>query len=354
MNVLSLFDGIACARVAFDKAGIPIEKYYASEIDPDAMQIAQRRWKDIWEVGSIVGLLESGWIDEPIDFLIGGSPCQDLSIAKKGREGLSGKRSGLFYEYVRIKEALKPKWFVLENVASMPKEAKDEMTRLMGVEPIMINAALVSAQNRKRLFWTNIPDVKQPEDRKIFLKDILESGATDKLKSYCLDANYFKGSSVKHYEEKGVRQLVYATAPNGKEMEVAISENPYVFKEVRTEKGKQYRSEHRKETGEDSTLRGKDDKKYIPNFNGKANCITTGLGVEGLVGIVSELTKREFYTSATVGVRNIVRKLTPIECERLQGLPDNYTEGLSDSARYHALGNAFNVDVIAHILSFLP
>jgi site-specific DNA-cytosine methylase len=130
MNVLSCFDGIACARVSLNKAGIPVEHYWASEIEPSAMRIAQKRWPDIIEVGSIVGLLESGWIDEPIDLLIGGSPCQDLSIAKKGREGLAGKRSGLFYEFLRLKEVLKPKWFILENVNSMPKEAKEEISKL--------------------------------------------------------------------------------------------------------------------------------------------------------------------------------------------------------------------------------
>lgn len=180
MRVLSLFDGIACARVALDKAKISVEKYYASEIEDDAMYIAQKNWKDIWEVGSVVGLLESGWIDEPIDLLIGGSPCQDLSIAKKGRQGLAGERSGLFYEFVRIKNELKPKWFVLENVNSMPKDAKDEISRLMGVEPIMIDASLISAQSRKRLFWTNIPNVTLPKDKGIFLKDILETDVDEK------------------------------------------------------------------------------------------------------------------------------------------------------------------------------
>lgn len=305
MKVLSLFDGISCARVALERAGIPVELYYASEIDKYAIQISEKNWSDIihfYDVRSIAtNWKEIEVLYKDLDLLIGGSPCQDLSIAKKNRKGLDGERSGLFWEYVRILREVKPKYFILENVASMSKEAKDIITKELGVEPIMINATLVSAQNRKRLFWTNIPNVTQPEDRGILLKDILECGTdtntlitfrhrikepvritntgksptilsawgtggnnvpyVDRNKTYCLDANYFKGTSEKHYKEKGVRQIVY----QGRE----------------------------------------------------------------------------------------IRKLTPIECERLQGLPDNYTEGVSNTQRYKALGNAFNVDVVAHILSFI-
>ena len=115
-----------------------------------------------------------------IDLMVGGSPCQDLSIAKKDRKGLDGERSSLFWEYVRILREVKPKYFILENVASMPKEAKETITRELGVEPIMINAALVSAQNRKRLFWTNIPNVTLPDDKGILLRDILEPKVDEK------------------------------------------------------------------------------------------------------------------------------------------------------------------------------
>jgi len=125
IKVLSLFDGISCARVALDRLGYEVE-YYASEIDKYAIQIAQKNYPDTIQVGSVVGLDSSRFKD--IDLLIGGSPCQDLSIAKKNREGLSGSRSGLFWEYVRILKEVKPKYFVLENVNSMPKEAKQTIT----------------------------------------------------------------------------------------------------------------------------------------------------------------------------------------------------------------------------------
>lgn len=274
MKVLSLFDGISCARVALERAGIPVETYYASEIDKYAIQVSHKNYPDIQNLGSVVGL---DVLPTEIDLLVGGSPCQDLSIAKKDRKGLDGERSGLFWEYVRILKEVEPKYFILENVASMPKEAKDLISETLGVQPIMINAALVSAQQRKRLFWTNIPNVTLPEDRGILLKDILESGDTDRLKSYCIDASYWKGASLQHYLSKGVRQLVFSS------------------KKRRTD--------------------------------------------------VKILNETEEYT---------VRKLTPVECERLQGLPDNYTEGISNTQRYKCCGNAFNVDVVAHILKFIP
>ena len=263
MNVLSLFDGISCGRVALERSGINVKTYYACEIEKNAIKVSQMNYPEIIHLGSVVGLVPPN----NIDLLIGGSPCQDLSIAKKERKGLEGERSGLFWEYIRIKNACNPKWFILENVNSMSKEAKETITKEMGVEPIMINASLVSAQCRKRLFWTNIPVKELPEDKGILLKDILQSDGevdeqmTSKGKAFCLDASYSKGSSVEHSIKKKVRTMV-----------------------------------------------------------------------KSILGI---------------------RKLTPIECERLQGLPDNYTECIANTNRYKCLGNAFNVDVVSHILSYI-
>lgn len=247
------------------------------------------------------------------EIMCGGSPCQDLSIAKKDRKGLDGERSGLFWEYVRILKEVKPKYFILENVNSMPKEAKELITKTLGVEPIMINASLVSAQNRKRLFWTNIPNVTQPEDRGILLKDILENGDSDRLKSYCIDANYFKGSSYENYKNKGKRQLVFLGGVRNKDW---------------AKDGKDY-----------SRNFGQGDRVYSPE--GKSTTLSALGGGRGA--------KTGLYA-----VKDFVRKLTPVECERLQGLPDNFTEGISNTQRYKCLGNAFNVDVVAHILSFIP
>ena len=354
MKVLSLFDGISCARVALERAGIPVEAYDAYEIDKYAIFVSKKNYKEIRHHGDVRLFFPSGntW---NVDLLIGGSPCQDLSIAKKNRKGLDGERSSLFWEYVRILHEVKPKYFILENVASMPKEAKEIITKTLGVEPIMINASLVSAQNRKRLFWTNIPNIIQPEDKGILLRDILENGDTDRLKSYYIDASYYKGANWKQYIEKGRRQLikigsigkdsmgsrVYSTngisktlSANGGGWGAKTGLYAVALTEARTEEAKKLRREHIKKTGKDFSPRR--EKELVLRKDEKANTITTGQTKESLI-----LTNSQ------------IRKLTPIECERLQGLPDNYTEGISNTQRYKCLGNAFNVDVIAHILSFI-
>ena len=288
MNVLSRFDGISCARVALDRAEIKVNAYMASEIDKNAIKVSNKNYPDIIRVGSVVGLEVEG----QIDLLIGGSPCQDLSIAKKGRKGLDGDRSGLFWEYVRIMKECKPQWFILENVASMPKADKDIITREMGVEPVMFNASLVSAQSRKRLFWTNIP-FTLPDDRGILLKDILQSNVDDSF--YVNNGLGAKTGLYKVGRDVGRRLNADGHRADG---DTSI---PY---------------ERRIETREDD----------------KSGTLTS-VAKDNLV----------------VGDR--IRKLTPVECERLQGLPDNYTEGVATTHRYKCLGNAFNVDVIAHILT---
>ena len=362
MKVLSLFDGISCARVALERVGISVELYYASEVDRYAIQIAQRNYPDTLQVGSAVDL--QGHLMTQIDLLIGGSPCQDLSIAKKNRKGLDGKRSGLFWEYIRILKEVKPKYFVLENVASMPKEAKEVITKELGVEPIMINAALVSAQNRKRLFWTNIKGITQPEDKGILLKDILEKDVEEK---------YFLSKKITKYVLNGGTKSYY------KKPEI----NPEKAFPLNATMAKMHRA------GIDtyiSTKRigqigkgGQEDRIYSPE--GKSvglSALGGGRGAKtGLycVGLIPESIKpkgnylpRErvfsdrgkFRAVSTVSNQQpwmkqdtIIRKLTPVECERLMTLPDRYTEGVSNSQRYKMLGNGFVVDVVAHILKHI-
>lgn len=372
MKVLSLFDGISCARVALERAGIPVEAYYASEIDKYAIFISNKNYPDIIQKGSVTEINKGYDITRDIDLLIGGSPCQDLSIAKKDRKGLDGERSSLFWEYVKILREVRPKYFILENVASMPKEAKEIITRELGVEPIMINASLVSAQNRKRLFWTNIPNVTLPEDRGILLKDIIESGDTDRLKSYCIDANYWKGGSLEHYFEKGTRQIVFS------------AKNRRTISKILEEKSETLTASYRGSPDGDGRMGvvrigqigkgGQGDRIYSPE--GKSvglSALGGGRGAKtGLYAIPVALRNRgegkkpeyngtgkansltTVQTDSMVEQDFAIRKLTPIECERLQGLPDNYTEGISNTQRYKCLGNAFNVDVVAHILSFIP
>lgn len=306
LKVLSLFDGISCARVAIERAGFEIERYYASEIDKYAIQIAQKNYPDTIQLGSVVGLDSSQLKD--IDILIGGSPCQDLSIAGK-REGLCGARSGLFWEYVRIRNEVKPKYFILENVNSMSKEARATITEALGVEPVMINASLVSAQNRKRLFWVgklvgdkykqvNIP---QPEDRGIFLKDILEEEVEEK---------YFVKLSDRYKQENINKD--------------SIGYNPY-SDQILNDKARALNIGCGSATTKNATLikvghlnkGGQGDRIY--SEEGKSVSLKA-LGGGG-------------------GAKNRIRKLTPIECERLQGLPDNYTEVNNDLQIEKIYGN---------------
>jgi len=337
IKVLSLFDGISCAQIALKKLGY-IPEYYASEIDKYAIQITQNNHPKTIQVGDVKLLNEvSLYKIRNCDLLIGGSPCQDLSIAKKNREGLAGKRSGLFYEYLRILKEIKPKYFILENVNSMPQEAKEEITKQLGVEPIMINASLVSAQNRKRLFWTNIPGIILPEDKGILLKDIIQSGKTKDLKSYPIDANYFKGfnsgknggkPSYKKYKRQCI--IIGNTHPSGNGMNGSIysinSKSPTI-----------------------TTNKGEGNKILmiqVSRGNNKG-------GVRAINGKTPSMSCSQWeYNNQLLFKNGMVRKLTPIECERLQCLPDNYTGGVSNTQRYKACGNAFNVDVVKHILSF--
>ena len=277
MNILSLFDGVACARVALDRAGIKVDNYYASEIDKYAMQISQKNWSDIIQVGSVIELKSEDF--KNIDLLIGGSPCQNLSAAGNGK-GLEGSESKLFYEFIRILKEVKPKYFILENVASMSQSNRDKISEIIGVSPIMINSNLISAQDRKRYFWTNIPNITLPEKNNLFLKDIL----------------------------------------NGDEVDITE-------RMLRKVKG---------------TLAYKKTWGNIRTLEQKSKTLTVGgqnISNSGATNILKE--DGRYYA------------LSPIDCERLQSLPDNYTDGISNTQRYKCCGNAFNADVIAHILSFI-
>lgn len=211
--VLSLFDGCACAKVALDRAGIPVDTYYASEIDKYAIKVALKNHPDIIQLGNI-----SHWqtwdIKQP-DLIIGGSPCQDLSIASHTQTGIYGNRSSLFFDFVNIRNMYSPKYFLLENVNSMKAIYAWIFSFYLGVKPIRINSALLSAQLRDRLYWTNIKNVILPDNTHRLLKHVIQTGITDRDKAYCIDANYGKGTNYTTYK-KGRRQIVYhqsATPP---------------------------------------------------------------------------------------------------------------------------------------------
>ena len=312
MKVISLFDGISCGFVALKRANIEIEKYIAYEIDKYAIKISEYNFPEIEHKGDVT--TEDFTKYKGFDLLIGGSPCQDLSIAKKDRKGLKGSRSCLFFEYVRALNEIEPKYFLYENVASMSKENKDIISKHLGVEPIMINSSLVSAQQRKRLYWTNIPNITQPIDKHIYLKDVLENGigidvenqgkkiCGIKIKSHSLLARDYKG--FENQRQTGVAKPIRIGQLN---------------------KG-----------GQGQRIYSVKGKSVSLNANGGGQRAKTGL-----------------YKIDLPDGDYIVRKLTPLECERLQTLPDKYTECVSNTQRYKCIGNGWTVDVIAHILNHI-
>jgi len=318
MNVLSLFDGMSCGMIALDRLGIKVDKYYASEIDKYAMQVSAANYPEIIQVGDITKLDLSTL--PKIDLVMGGSPCQGFSFAGK-QLAFDDPRSALFFEFVKCVKELNPKYFLLENV-KMKKKYLDIISEYMGVEPIFINSSLVSAQSRQRYYWTNIPNVSVPEDRGLVLRDILEDGFdTERDKSHCLDANYYKGSSVENYLKKSRRQMVFDVR---------------AMTEVRTPEANQIRYEHKRRTGKDWSPRHM--RHLVERPDEKMNTLTSALTKQHILQITKD---QESYW----------RKLTPIECERLQTVsPDNYTNHVSNTQRYKMLGNGWTIEVIAHIL----
>ena len=297
MNVLSLFDGLSCGQIALNRVGIKYEKYYASEIDKHAIKVTQHNHPNTIQLGSITELKGSNL--PKIDLLFGGSPCQSFSSAGT-RSGFDGK-SGLFWEYVRVLNEVKPTYFLLENVV-MKKEWEDVITEALGVEPIKINSSLVSAQNRVRLYWTNIPNISQPEDKNVNLVDILESD-----------------------------DLINPSAIRGRKLNKA------------TILGRRLNNEGKRE----------DYNKNIPitqclevratNMN-KSNCLTT-------VGKDNVLTTLPVGRHPDAFKNNLpFRYYTLKEYCRLQTVPDNYFDGIvSESQAKKMLGNGWTVDVISHI-----
>lgn len=307
MNILSLFDGISMAKVALDKANIPVNMYLASEIDKYAIQVSKKNYSDIIHLGDVRYIKK---VKVPIDLLIGGSPCTNLSIAGDGT-GLEGEQSKLFFEYIRLLSTVKPKYFILENVASMRKVHKDEMSYIIGFQPVMLDAALVSAQSRKRLFWVGKlnnkgiyekVEIEQPIDRGIKLSDILlEHTYTEYIKSYPLTASY-DGAVLWNSISKCQRTMVWN-------------------KPIRVD-----------------TLGKGGQGERVYSIDGKSVCLAANGGGKGA--------KTGLYA-----IKDYARKLHPIECERLMGVVDNYTDGISDTQRYKCLGNGFHVDIISHILN---
>tara|TARA_B100000902_G_scaffold86482_1_gene90694 strand:- start:1859 stop:3193 length:1335 start_codon:yes stop_codon:yes gene_type:complete len=435
MNVLSLFDGMSCGRLALERAGFPITNYYASEIDKYAIQVARDNFPDTVHLGDVTGIRtknqmlviphEHGNGHQRIDLLLGGSPCQGFSFAGK-QLNFNDERSKLFFEYVRLLKELKPRWFLLENVP-MKQEFQDVISEHLGVKPVRLNSNIVSAQNRDRLYWTNIPVKSFPENKRIYLKDILQDVAeigeehyhsmksvaymergNDKWKqagsrradgyeqtpetekSFTLTANMHKGVPYNYFKE--TRQMSFdfhepetksglimagqadlkghdynrrVYHPDGKAptlaansggnlepkiMQVPRGKNQGGIKandgKVPTMSGSAWEQNNfvvgrivNRRLDESGTRR--DDDKSVPftqkvetRTDDKSNCLTT-VEKDNVVVNPDELRWR---------------KLTPIECERLQTVPDNYTKCVSNTQRYRMLGNGWTVDIICHLL----
>jgi DNA (cytosine-5)-methyltransferase 3A len=300
MNVLSLFDGISCGQIALNKANIPYNNYFASEIDKNAIKVTQHHYPNTVQLGDVTKI---EFIASKIDLLIGGSPCQGFSFAGK-QLNFDDPRSKLFFEFVRLVNECKPKYFLLENVV-MKKEYEDIITEYLGVAPIKINSSLVSAQNRVRLYWTNIPGVGIPEDRGITLNDVLEIDSNDN-----------------------------PAAIRGRRLNKAT-----IIGRRLNEAGK--RSDYNKDIPITQCLEVR-----ATNTN-KSNCLTT-------------VDKDNVLTPLPIGRhpnafkdKLSFRYYSLLEYERLQTLPEGYTNLVSVSQAKKMIGNAWTVDVIAHIFSYL-
>ena len=390
MNILSLFGGIECWRVAIERLWIPVNKYFSSEIDPYAMKIASANYPDIIHIGNVTDIsytpIHEWWkthtlnwewhhyvID--IDLLIGGSPCQDLSIAKKNWKWLEWEKSGLFYEYVRILREVRPKYFLLENVASMKQADKEKITEdLREVYPDtqvhMINSALVSAQNRKRLYWTNIPWITQPEDKWIVLRDILEDIPMDDERWKPIPEKYItddfkvriREATKLWYVEPEVWDAVDMSQENSKTRRGRLMRGGGKSNALLTWNNIMVIWIREKSLAIQASYAKKNIQNYMEKSEWQVVLWTYQLPRwKNEWNIHSEktptLTTWDFPNNnklvSSDGLVYMWRKLTPIECERLQTLPDWYTSHVSDSRRYKAIGNGWTVDVIAHILSFI-
>ncbi len=345
MKVLSLFDGISCGMVALERAGIPIENYAAFEIDKYAIQISEKNYPQIKHCGNVFDGDFASF--KSYDLLIGGSPCTYWSIAKKGRETTSdGEGFRLFGEYLRALRECRPKYFLYENNYSIHKNIKDEISRKLEVEPVMINSALLSAQQRKRCYWTNIPNIIQPKDRGILLKDIIISGIPWQDKAYayttrCQAATF--EDTMKRHRHTMIAEPVIINDENGKTRTVKAQ---YAHTSV----ANAMRSDGFGATMVAIPVRigtigngGLGERIY--SVHGKAVSMKANGGGGGA--------KTGLYKIDLPDGDYIIRKLYPIEAERCQTLPDDYTAGISDTQRYKCIGNGWTVDVISYILGHI-
>jgi DNA (cytosine-5)-methyltransferase 3A len=375
LKVLSLFDGMSCGQIALDQLGIPVETYYASEIDKYAIQVTQANYPNTVQVGDVTNLVPKDFAD--VDLIFFGSPCQGFSFAGK-QLAFDDPRSALFFEAIRLLKAIKPKYFLAENVR-MKKEFLDIFSQevskcypeiTFGISPILINSSLLSAQSRQRYYWTNIPNIQQPKDRGIVLRDILETDVNDELSQEAKD--YMNRSSdkwsggktrkdvyIKHESEKGMcltanmhKGVPYGVIALDKPKQVGSIKDGGQGNRIYSQDGKSSTLSAQsggtagsgntlvetkpKQVGMAADIKGHDILRRVYSPEGKSPCLNAGGG-----GNREPKVAQEGLTW---------RKLTPLECERLQTVPDNYTNHVSNTQRYKMLGNGWTVEVIKHIL----
>ena len=397
INVLSLFDGISCGQIALERVGIEYDSYFASEIDKHAIKVTQTNYPNTIQLGDVTQVFAKDL--SKIDLLIGGSPCQGFSFAGK-QLAFDDPRSKLFFEFVRLKNECNPTYFMLENV-KMKKEFEIIISKYMGVAPIEINSALLSAQNRVRLYWTNIAAepyglfgdmqcmIPQPKDKGILLRDILQSNVADKyyLTDKAIDRlNKAQLIGIKAKVDPEKSGTITIKNQSG---QLAIDNSTTL---IVASRGRNPENPKIRESGLET------EQHLEPRFDGKTNCITSvkkdnlvmqlnpsteSGGVQpyqqnriydidgispalmaqmscGTHAIMEKSPCLHGFEHGTNGQLNkqlakggLIRRLTEVECERLQTVPDNYTSIVSSTQRYRMLGNGWTVDVIAHILSFM-
>jgi len=343
LKVLSLFDGMSCGQIALERAGVPYDCYYASEINPDVIAVTQKNYPKTIQIGNVNGVKG---VDLPeIDLLMGGSPCQGFSFAGK-MLNFDDPRSRLFFEYVRILKECKPTYFLLENV-KMKKEHEDVITNELQVQPIEINSNLISAQNRKRLYWTNIPNVTQPQDREITWGDVREVGVNEEKFYYGVRAMQWLG---RHSHRKS---KIFTVHSDDDKMQMLEEGHKKKYSSQRFFGVADFPSDGptRLRMRDEYCIVGRveERKKWLASISPKPyvefrydkdnNRLLTILGDNCI----------PFTLPHTIGELDFLRYITPIECERLQTVPDGYTSGMSDTTRYGMLGDGWTVDVIAHI-----
>ena len=435
MNVLSLFDGMSCGQQALERAGIKVNQYFASEIDKYAIQVTMANYPNTIQLGSVVDV--DGYSLPKIDIIMGGSPCQSFSFAGK-RKGMSTKdeqeiltldhylrlksegyefegQSYLFWEYIRLLNEVKPTYFILENVM-MGEKWEKVLSKAIGVNAIEINSALVSAQNRRRLYWTNIgmeaagffgdleSIIEQPKDRGILLKDVLQDNPNAKyyISSKMIEhLNSRDSVKIKNGEDKSGTITTNGEGKQGNNSTFICQEvdekyfisEKMIDKIKRSNNGEKCFADNQKsiclragyyKQGRDNQLivhntmpRSGDPKKGgtgpLSRTDGKTYCLDTGNtnavevipmdfrydegfrprqnGKSPTLTITND--SNSFSGKPLAQINSRIRRLTPIECERLQTVKDNYTNHVSDSQRYKMLGNGWTVEVITHIFKYI-